>query len=78
MLFRSLGVEFQIAILYAANRGKLDKYAVKDLGRYESELYAFLRERHGELLKELASPKTKPGKKDGGPFHEGLEKALGS
>ncbi len=71
-----LGVEYQIAILYAANRGKLDKYAVKDLGRYEQELYAFLREKHGDLLKEIGSPKTKPGKKDGLPFHEGLDKAL--
>jgi len=71
-----LGVEYQIAILYAANSGKLDKYAVKDLGRYEQELNAFLRDKHADLLKELASPKTKPGKKNGQPFHEGLEKAL--
>ncbi len=71
-----LGVEYQIAIIYAANRGFLDKYAVKDLARYERELYAFLQAKHGDLLKELANPKTKPGKKDGGPFHEGLEKAL--
>jgi F-type H+-transporting ATPase subunit alpha len=71
-----LGVEYQIAIIYAANRGKLDKYPVKDLARYEQELYVFLREKHGELLKELANPKTKPGKKDGQPYHEGLEKAL--
>ncbi|MFO0644836.1 MAG: F0F1 ATP synthase subunit alpha [Polyangiales bacterium] len=71
-----LGVEYQIAIVYAATRGFLDKYAVKDLGRYEKELYAFLDAKHGTLLKEIASPKTKPGKKDGGPYHEGLEKAL--
>jgi F-type H+-transporting ATPase subunit alpha len=71
-----LGVEYQIAILYAANSGKLDKYAVKDLGRYEQELNAFLRDKHADLLKELASPKTKPGKKNGQPFHEGLDKAL--
>ncbi len=71
-----LGVEYQIAIVYSATRGFLDKYAVKDLGRYEKELYAFLDAKHGALLKEVASPKTKPGKKDGGPYHEGLEKAL--
>ncbi len=71
-----LGVEYQIAILYAANRGFLDKYAVKDLGRYERELYAFLDAKHGALLKDLANPKTKPGKKEGNPFYEPLEKAL--
>jgi hypothetical protein len=32
--------------------------------------------KHGDLLTELASPKTKPAKKDGQPFHEGLDKAL--
>ena len=70
-----LGVEFQIAILYAANRGKLDKYAVKDLGRYEQELYGFLREARRPAEGDR-QPETKPGKKDGLPFHEGLDKAL--
>jgi F-type H+/Na+-transporting ATPase subunit alpha len=71
-----LGVEYQIAIIYSATRGFLDKYSVKDLGRYEKELNAFLDSKHASLLKDIASPKTKPGKKDGGPFYEPLEKAL--
>ncbi len=73
-----LGVEYQIAIIYAANRGFLDRYEVKQLAAYERELYAFLKAKHGDLLATLASPKTKPGKKDGGPYHEGLELALQS
>jgi F-type H+/Na+-transporting ATPase subunit alpha len=71
-----LGIEYQVAILYAANQGFLDKYSVKDLGRYEQELYAFLRSKHEGVLKEIGSPKTKPGKKNGQPFHQGLEDAL--
>ena len=73
-----LGVEYQIAIVYAANRGYLDKYPVKVLGRYERELYAHLETSHKDVLEALRSPKTKPGKKDGGPFFEPLEKALES
>ncbi len=73
-----LGVEYQIAIVYAANRGYLDKYPVKALGRFERELYAHLETSHKDVLEALRSPKTKPGKKDGGPFFEPLEKALES
>jgi F-type H+-transporting ATPase subunit alpha len=71
-----LGVEYQIAIIYAANRGFLDKHPVKAIGRYEKELYAYLQSKHESVLRDLASPKTKPGKKDGGPFFEPLEQAL--
>ncbi|MEZ4409968.1 MAG: F0F1 ATP synthase subunit alpha [Polyangiales bacterium] len=71
-----LAVEKQIAIIYAANRGFLDKYPVKELGRYERELYSFLEASHADVLSKLADPKTKPGKKDGGPFFEPLENAL--
>ncbi len=71
-----LGVEKQVAIIYAANRGFLDKYPVKELGRYERELYSFLEASHADVLSKLADPRTKPGKKDGGPFFEPLENAL--
>ncbi len=70
-----LGVGYQIVILYSANRGFLDKYAVKDLGRYEKELYAFLDAKHPTLVAEVVAVK-KPAKKDGQPYHEGLDKAL--
>jgi F-type H+-transporting ATPase subunit alpha len=70
------GVEYQIAIIYAANRGFLDKLPVKELGRYERELHSFLNSKHSDVLAELRNPKTKPGKKDGQPYHEGLDKAL--
>ncbi len=71
-----LGVEYQIAILYAANRGFLDKYPVNQARRFEREMYAHLDARHKDVLDALRSPKTKPAKKDGQPFYEPLDKAL--
>jgi F-type H+-transporting ATPase subunit alpha len=71
-----LGVEYQIAILYAANRGYLDKYPVNQARRFEREMYSHLDAKHKDVLDALRSPKTKPGKKDGQPFFEPLEKAL--
>ena len=54
----------------------LDKLPVKELGRYERELHSFLNSKHSDVLAELRNPKTKPAKKDGQPYHEGLDKAL--
>jgi F-type H+-transporting ATPase subunit alpha len=71
-----LGVEYQIAILYAANRGFLDKYPVNQARRFEKEMYAHLDARHKDVLDALRSPKTKPAKKDGQPYYEPLDKAL--
>ncbi len=71
-----LGVGYQIAIIYSAMRGYLDKYPVKILGRYEKELYSFLEAKHAELLPLLENPKTKAEKKDGKPYFEPAEKAL--
>ena len=71
-----LGVEYQIAILYAANRGYLDKYPVSQARRFEREMYAHLDAKGKDVLDALRNPKTKPGKKDGQPFFEPLEKAL--
>jgi F-type H+-transporting ATPase subunit alpha len=71
-----LGVEYQIAILYAANRGFLDKYPVNQARRFEREMYAYLDAKAKDVLDALRNPKTKPAKKDGQPYFEPLEKAL--
>ena len=49
-----LAIEKQIVILYAGIHGHLDRYAVAEIGAYESELWAFLETRHGAMLTTLA------------------------
>jgi F-type H+-transporting ATPase subunit alpha len=71
-----LGVEYQIAIVYAANRGFLDKYSVKVLGRYEKELFAHLDAKYSDVLTGIRTQKIKNTKKDGQPYCAELEKAL--
>ena len=46
-------VEYQIAIIYAAVGGHLKTVALKDIARYESELYEYMRGHHGDLLERI-------------------------
>jgi len=55
--YEPLSIEKQIVILYAGTHGLLDRYAVADLGAYETELYAFLETRHPAVLATLAGGK---------------------
>jgi F-type H+-transporting ATPase subunit alpha len=43
----------QIAVIYAANNGYIDKYDVSVLQRYERELLEYLRASHKDLLDEI-------------------------
>ena len=45
--------EEQVASIYAAVKGFLDKIDVADVQRYEKELLAFLRERHSNILESV-------------------------
>ena len=74
--YAPLGVEYQIAIIYAANRGHLDKYAVKSLAKYERELTAHLNAKYSDVMAGIRDQKIKTSKKDGQPYCEELEKAL--
>ena len=74
--YAPLGVEYQIAIIYAANRGYLDKYAVKSLAKYERELTAHLNAKYSDVMAGIRDQKIKTSKKDGQPYCEELEKAL--
>jgi F-type H+-transporting ATPase subunit alpha len=74
--YAPLGVEYQIAIIYAANRGYLDKYAVKSLAKYERELTAHLNTKYSDVMAGIRDQKIKTSKKDGQPYCEELEKAL--
>jgi F-type H+-transporting ATPase subunit alpha len=47
-------VSKQAIILYAATNGHVDDYPVEALAKYEEELYHFMDNRYGELMKDLA------------------------
>ena len=51
-------VERQIVTIFAATNGFTDDYDVSLLGRYETELAAFMRDRHGATLADLLERKT--------------------
>ncbi len=46
-------VEYQVAIIYAAVGGYLKNIALKDISRYETELYEYMRCSHGELMEKI-------------------------
>ncbi len=51
-------VEQQVVTVFAATNGFCDRYEATSLTRYEAELSAFMRDRHGALLEELREKKT--------------------
>ncbi|HEY1425652.1 MAG TPA: F0F1 ATP synthase subunit alpha, partial [Caulobacteraceae bacterium] len=51
-------VEEQVCVLYAGTRGYLDPIAVADVGRFEAELLARLRNQHADLLAAIRDQKT--------------------
>ena len=56
--YQPLPVEKQVLIIYAANNGFVDEYSTNVLKRYETELFSFLDNKHGELLADLAEKKA--------------------
>ncbi|MBI1186092.1 MAG: F0F1 ATP synthase subunit alpha [Alphaproteobacteria bacterium] len=55
--FAPVPVEEQVILIYAGTRGFLDKVAVEDVRRYESELVAWLRSKKASLLDDLRAKK---------------------
>src|SRR6476661_3854123 len=51
--YQPLAVEKQVAILYAATKGKLDDIPTPRVKEFESGFYRFLETEHPEVLKEL-------------------------
>ncbi|MGA6994119.1 MAG: F0F1 ATP synthase subunit alpha [Candidatus Deferrimicrobiaceae bacterium] len=51
-------IEQQVVTVFAATNGFCDGYEVSLLTRYETELAAFMRDKHGEVLAELLEKKT--------------------
>jgi F-type H+/Na+-transporting ATPase subunit alpha len=55
--YRPLSVARQVAIMYAGTRGMLDDIEVSDVGRWETEFYAFLDEKRPGILAAIAETK---------------------
>jgi len=53
--YSPMAMEEQVVVLFAGTNGFIDDYPVPALGRYESELLAFLRARHQGLLDTIKS-----------------------
>jgi F-type H+-transporting ATPase subunit alpha len=51
-------VEKQIVIIFAGTNGYLDQVPESELGRYESELYAFMESKHPDIFSDLVSRKA--------------------
>ena len=55
--YQPLGVEKQVAIIFAATKGFLDAVPVDELRRYEEDLYRFLETRHPTVLSSIVEKK---------------------
>lgn len=62
-LHKPLPVEKQVMILYALTHGYLDDIEVKDIHRFEQELYAYLDAHETEAVKHIVETKDLPDKK---------------
>ena len=62
-LHKPLPVEKQVMILYALTHGFLDDVEVKDIHRFEQELYAYLDAHETEAVKHIVETKDLPDEK---------------
>ena len=62
-LHKPLPVEKQVMILYALTHGYLDDVEVKDIHRFEQELYAYLDAHETESVKHIVETKDLPDEK---------------
>jgi F-type H+-transporting ATPase subunit alpha len=51
--YEPLDVELQIIIIYAGTQGFVDKVPVSSLKRYEKDLYAFMKEKHQDVIDSI-------------------------
>ena len=57
-------VQEQVVVIYAGVRGHIDDVAVEDVQRFESELRAFMRASHADLLEQIATTGVLPNDSD--------------
>jgi F-type H+-transporting ATPase subunit alpha len=53
-------VEEQVVVIYAGTKGHVDDVAVPDVTRFESELVAYIKSNHEDLLETIRSTKALP------------------
>ncbi|WP_316347781.1 F0F1 ATP synthase subunit alpha [Desulfuromonas acetoxidans] len=56
--YQPLPVAKQVVAIYAANNGYVDDYPATAVGRYESELLAFIDSKHADLINDLTNKKA--------------------
>ncbi len=56
--FKPLAVERQVLAIFAGTNGFIDDVPVKDVRRFEAELYVYAEGRHAATMKELADKKA--------------------
>jgi len=59
-----LPVQEQVVVIYAGVRGHIDDVPVEQVQRFESELRAFMRARHADMLEQIASTGALPNEGD--------------
>lgn len=64
-------VEYQILIIYAGNRGFLDKVSVEDCRDYETKLYDYFNKEKADILKQI-----KDKKKIDAPLEKAVHEAM--
>ena len=55
--YKPLPVEKQVLVVYAGNRGFLDKFQVHEIGEYEKRLFEYFETEHPDILKKIAEEK---------------------
>jgi F-type H+-transporting ATPase subunit alpha len=55
--YQPQAVEQQVVTIFSATNGFVDGFEVASLGRYETELSAFMKDKHGALLAEIREKK---------------------
>ncbi|NPA82272.1 MAG: F0F1 ATP synthase subunit alpha [Epsilonproteobacteria bacterium] len=55
--YSPLPVEKQVVIIYAGTKGFLDDIPVKDVTKFEAELYPFIEAKYPEILEQIATKK---------------------
>ncbi len=55
--YQPIAVEKQVVSIYAGTKGYLDKVPVKEVGKYERDLAAYLEGKHGNILDDIRTKK---------------------
>jgi F-type H+-transporting ATPase subunit alpha len=75
--YSPLSMEEQVVVIYSGTRGYLDKVAVDQVGRFETEFLRFIHAEHKQLLEDIRKEKdiSKNGAK-GGKIEDAIKAAL--